>query len=206
MPFTLERFQILRPWLFHLTAKRNVARIMDMRQLLPAATLMRQARQAQLIRTRRRTSVEVQIGDCVVHIRDQAVLHKGNTDLPDVVSFERFVEELNSRVFFWPGSDAAPIPPGLRHFKRYASEACKVIAIPTSQLFLENTPTPPEFCRFNSGSPRCSQGNRAPRGDGTFLPSHEFEETPGKVVEVTFRAPVLLPKSHLRVLNLSQFT
>jgi hypothetical protein len=205
MPFSLERFQVLRPRLFHLTAKQNVARILQLGLLFPASELMRAAKQEHLVRERRKMSVEIALDGTVVHIRDQAPLHKGNTDLKDLEAFERFVEELNSRVFFWPGNESSPIPSGMRHFARYASEACSVLAIPTEHLFRANASRVPEFCRFNSGSPRCSRGNHAPRGLGTFLPAIGFPGTPSSVVEVTYRAPVKLPMDHVRVLPVSRF-
>ena len=40
MPFTLDRFIALRPFVFHLTAVGNLNRIMEVRSLQPASELM----------------------------------------------------------------------------------------------------------------------------------------------------------------------
>ena len=63
------------------------------------------------------------------------------------------------------------------------------------ELMESNRDSPPKFCCYNSGSPRCSGGQRSPRGDDTFLHYEDFNGTPSDVVEVVFHRRVQLPNS-----------
>jgi hypothetical protein len=102
--------------------------------------------------------------------------------------------QLNERVFFWPGGpDISDY--GQRHFERYRAEKPVILRVPTSDLFEANPESVPEFCRFNSGSPRCTKGLGSPRGPSTFIQGTTADFSPGNVVEVTFLESVLLPHS-----------
>jgi hypothetical protein len=62
------------------------------------------------------------------------------------------------------------------------------------QSLVESNPAAePRFCRYNSGSPRCSYGKKSPRGPQTFVAADQFAERPKRVVEVTFATPITLP-------------
>jgi hypothetical protein len=101
--------------------------------------------------------------------------------------------DLNRRIFFWPGSIHAPIPHGIRHFQRYLEQEPVVVRVGFDHLMTGNSGRPPQFCRFNSGSPRHSGAKPSPRGPDTFLPATDFPGTPGEVIEVTFLDAVALP-------------
>ncbi len=208
MPFTPNQFMKTRPWLFHLTATGNVDRILSDNQIHPASTLLNAAGRQDLLSVRRRDSEEIAIHGRRVHVRDQKPLHAGSTLLQGGWTFERLVEELNHRVFFWPGNENKPIPQGLNHFTRYKSESCRVLVIPTHALLAANPDGTPEFCRYNSGSPRCNPArhrNGSPRGPATFVSADRFEGTSGTVVEVTFRHGVSLPTSGVVVRPVTDF-
>jgi hypothetical protein len=113
--------------------------------------------------------------------------------LPKGYRFEDFIEYLNRRVFFWPGDDAGPIAYGVRHFGRYSREDPIVLRMDFQSLLYANPAANPLFCRYNSGSPRCSNGKKIPRGPNTFVSAHNFIEVPSKVVEVTFETQIVLP-------------
>jgi hypothetical protein len=51
----------------------------------------------------------------------------------------------------------------------------------------------PLYCRYNSGSPRCSKGVGSARGPKTFVKSADADYAPCKVVEVTCQNQVTLP-------------
>lgn len=129
----------------------------------------------------------------VIRIRDQTPLHKGNLSLPPSWSYEDLVELLNDRVFFWPGDADGPIDYGERHFAKYAGEFPVVLRVPTADVLAANPGAPPEFSRYNSGSPRWSGGRPSPRGPDTFLGVGEFGMPPSRVVEVAFASRVRLP-------------
>jgi hypothetical protein len=191
----LEHYSIARPYLYHLTHRQNLSHIRQMACLVPAAILMERAGRADLIRTRRRGHERVTIESRVIVLRDQSPLHKGNAKLPRGYTFEGFLESLNRRIFFWPGNEAGPIAYGIRHFQHYENENPIMLRMDFESLLRANPLIEPLYCRYNSGSPRCSHGKKSPRGPNTFVSANNFLETPGKVVEVTFDSEILLPRN-----------
>jgi hypothetical protein len=182
-----------RPYLYHLTDRSNIDRMARTRRISPANTLFERAGRLDLVSRRRNEHERISIGRDMIVIRDQAPLHRGNLSLPSGYTFEEFTKSLNSRVFFWPGTAAGPIGYGIRHFERYKNENPAILRLTLASLLLANTLANATFCRYNSGSPRCSYGVRSPRGPQTFLPAAEFEGTPSQVVEVTFAIELALP-------------
>lgn len=197
MPLDISRFVKTRPYLYHLTARSNLKLIAASGRLRTAADLLAEAGERPLLRQRRRESRVVVCEGERVHVRDQAPLHAGNLKLSDRWTFDDFVEHLNEHVFFWPGTEAGPIGYGLRHFERYAEEDNVVLVLKTDEVIACQSAIEPRFCRFNSGSPRCTGGKPSPRGPGTFLLARDFVGTPSSVVEVTFRGSVSLPAGSL---------
>lgn len=193
MPFTITQFVKIRPFLFHLTDRNNLDHIRYRSTLYSAASLMHQAGRTHLLRHKRSECVKVHIGSATVNIRDQQPLHAGNINLQSDWSFEDLIQSLNERVFFWPGKSTGPISYGVRHFERYADEQPAMLRISTADLFASNSNFSPLFCRFNSGSPRCSNGVGSPRGPNTFVTCSQANFTPSKVVEVIFAGKVNLP-------------
>jgi len=193
--FTLEKFVKIRPFLFHLTARTNLSGICESLVLFSAANLMNQARDLQYLHIKRSEALRLRIEGKSVSVRDQRPLHKGNIEFESGWTIHRFIHELNERVFFWPGTHKGLNDYGLRHFKRYESEHPIILRVPTKDLIATNAGSGPQFCKFNSGSPRCSQGKRSPRGSQTFLVSEDAGFKPSEVVEVTFRDQIALPRT-----------
>ena len=189
----IQAYVKTRPYLYHLTDSANISRMARTRRIDPAAALFERAARLDMVRRKRDRHERISIGRDVIAIRDQAPLHEGNLSLPTGYTFEEFVESLNSRVFFWPGAAVGPISYGTRHFERYENEAPAILRLTFASLLSANTFANPMFCRYNSGSPRCSYGVKSPRGPRTFVPAAEFEGTPGQVVEVTFDCQLVLP-------------
>ncbi|CAG1010985.1 hypothetical protein PHYC_03975 [Phycisphaerales bacterium] len=195
MPLASVRFASLRPFLYHLTARRNLDRILaGPRLLAPTMDLLKAAGRLELLRQRRRAHVPIVIGGQTVVVRDQAPLHAGNIAFQDGFALEDLVEMLNLLVYFWPGAEDGPIIYGSRHFQRYQDEDAVVLKIPLLSLREANPLLCPQFSSCNSGSPRCNPvRGKAPRGPRTFLPASSFEGTASDVVEVVFAQAVLLP-------------
>jgi len=193
VPFTNDEFTRTRPYLFHLTDRDNVSRIRDVRVLHSAAVLMQQAGDTSYLRQKRRTSIQIAIADRVVCIRDQQPLHAGNIRFHGEYAFEDVVQSLNERVFFWPGKVDGPIDYGERHFERYVDDQPVILRVSTADLFNANSGVSPFYCRYNSGSPRCSKGLGSPRGPNTFVASTQADFAPSSTVEVTFEKQVVLP-------------
>lgn len=194
MPFTSDEFRRARPFLFHLTARVNLDRIIRLMQIDCAATMYEDA-EAPSPCDRRRSATILNVDSEQVHIRDQAPLHRGNIRLEGGWSFARLLQELNRRVFFWPGTSVGPIAYGVRHFERYANERPVILRVPCADILAGNAKNLPFFCKYNSGSPRCTNGVGSPRGPATFVKCNKATFRPSQVVEVTFQRQVALPHS-----------
>lgn len=195
MPFTKDQFIKVRPYLFHLTHRDNISQIHRTKILHSAASLMQQAGNLTLLRQKRADYLAIQIGSTTVKIRDQQPLYEGNISLESDWLFEDVIQSLNERVFFWPGREAGPISYGERHVQRYVNEKPVILRVTTADLLSVNPDIHPLFCRFNSGSPRCSNGVGSPRGPNTFVRCGQADFTPSKVVEVTLTEKANLPST-----------
>lgn len=195
MPFDVAEFTRIRPFVYHLTSEYNLPAIRRDRLLYSAQDLLTRAGLAAHARQHRPTSVMITVGGELLHIRDQAPLKRGNLTLSADWTFEDVIELLNSRVFFWPGTERGPIPSGERHFLRYAEEQVAILRVPTADLLAANPASEPEFCKWNSGAPRWSRGIRPMRGPDTFVRAPLVSYREREVVELTFAAPVALPST-----------
>lgn len=195
MAFSLEDFARTRPYLYHLTGRSNLSGIAASRHLYSAAALLRSAGMVDGIGRRRLTMQPIRVRGGVVLLRDQAPLIGANVAFPPRWALHRLVEELNGRVFFWPGWAHGPIRHGLNHFERcqQSGQELAIIRAPFASMRKHARQFRPEFCKYNSGSPRCVNGDRSPRGPDTFAPERAFAHAPGDVVEVTFHDAVALP-------------
>jgi hypothetical protein len=190
----VDRYAEVRPYVYHLTDESNLDRIGKEKGLSCAAVLMKRARRTDLLRTRRQGHKPIEVDGSTVSLRDQKPLFRGNMKLTGEFTFEDFVEALNARVFFWPGKDDGPIPPGKNHFARYASERPALLRCQFQSLMFANPSLEPLFCPYNSGAPRVVNGRKSPRGPGTFLKACDFPRPASRVVEVTFIGKVVLPR------------
>lgn len=193
MAFTLQEFQAKRPYLYHLTDQRNTERIRRTRRLYSATYLLQEANARAVITERRPNSVAVMVNGEEIWIRDQRPLHAGNVGFQGGWTFKDLLKALNDKVFFWPGSTAGPISYGIRHFQRYASEEPALIRLSSSQVLTANTGATPLFCRYNSGSPRWSNGIASPRGPNTFVACTQATFSATSAVECVIRDQVILP-------------
>jgi hypothetical protein len=193
MSFENAQFMKARPFLFHLTYRNNLDEIRRSRTLFCAASLMQTAGDTSYLRRKRSSSIQLQIKTTTIHLRDQQPLHAGNIRLKGGWSYDDLIQSLNERVFFWPGTTNGPISYGVRHFRRYADESPVLLRVATKELFEKNSDITAQYCKYNSGSPRCTQGKGSSRGPETFMLSTKARYTPCNVVEVTFEKRVILP-------------
>lgn len=190
----LDTYLRLRPVAWHLTSARNVARLRETGRLECTQSLMLRAGRA-AARERRKASETIRVDGHDVVIRDQAPLFEGNIGFEEGWDFARLLQHLDSHVFFWPGTDAGPVPSGRRHFARYidAGESLAFLRVDAKALVRENGE--PRFSVYNSGSPRMTGGRPSPRGSRTFLPAAALDRTAGDVVEMVFVGEARLPRS-----------
>ena len=191
----LDKFKKARPFLFHLTARANIARIRRSRRLQSTSELLQEAGRQEHSTQRRASHLRLSIGEDEAWLRDQTPLHARNIAFEEGWDLPRLVALLNARVFFWPGGASGPIESGRRHFEHYqsAGEDVMILRVPTSSLLDANAGNEPQLCRYNSGAPG-GRGGPWPRGAATFQPASTCAFTPGEVKEVTFLNSVLLPQ------------
>lgn len=197
MAFSQESFLKLRPFLYHTTSGNNLDGIRRERRLRSACSLLDDAGDNASRQERRREARCLKLLEGPVWLQSQHPLHRGNIVFDDNCTFGSLLELLNSKVFFWPGrNEHGPIHHGVRHIQGN-SWPCQptMLRVHTAALISPQTPGLAQFCPYNSGSPRCSGGNKSPRGLRTFLPAQKFERNPGDVVEVVFDHAVDLPDS-----------
>jgi hypothetical protein len=194
MPFALASVLRLRPFVYHLTSVDNLDSIRSDACLKCAADFIADADSRHLLRKRRLEDIALREKTKSVRLQSQSRLHFGNIAFQGGWNLEDLVMRLNGLVYFWPGTLAGPNHYGRNHF---ASSSWGIrpaaIRICTKDLLESNPGATPLFCRFNSGSPRCVQGRKSPRGPETFLPAKQFEGSPGTVAEITFPGNVRLP-------------
>ena len=193
----IDKFCKLRPFAFHTTALTNLDRIRQTRELQCARRMMELASGGAdpRVSEHRRLALSLQLGSQSVVIRDQRPLAAGAIAFEPGWDLPRLVAYLNGFVFFWPGGGNGPIKSGRDHFERYTSEGEKlaVLRIPTGPLFELNRERPAQFSRCNSGSARCNNGQKAPRGATTFRAGEAFATAPGDVKEVVIEGWAALP-------------
>lgn len=193
MPFSIDKFAQLRPYLYHLTSRENFEPILSAGGLYPASKLFGFADAKEQMGMRRGSRRDLQVKEWTVSIRDQAPLHAGNIEFEPGWDLPRFVRHVNDHVFFWPGDKDGPIPAGQRHFERYSGENPLILRIETLSLFDQPKEILPCFCRYNSGAPRISNRKKSPRGGSTYLLAERAGFTASEVQEVVFRDRVSLP-------------
>lgn len=163
-------------------------------RLESASRIASLAQSSHQIENKRALHLELAVGRDKVVLRDQKPLHAGNMRLPSKWKFGDFIDYLNRRVFFWAGTSCGPCSHGVRHLNRYQSEGPVMLRIPFDHLVASNGHTDPQFCKYNSGSPRCSYGTPSPRGPDTFVTAIDAPFGAANVVEVTYEDLANLPR------------
>jgi hypothetical protein len=197
MPFDIDEFTRLRPYVFHVSDRTNLPALRSTRRLRTAANLIRSANRPEWLVLRRTDPVHLATPDGLVVLKDQRPLIAANMVLTAEWSLGEFVQYLNSFTYFWPGNDRGPSGPGQRLLDHYQADGPVLLRIATEDLLRANASMQPEFCPFNSGAPRYHSGRRAVRGPHLFKPAAEFPRRASEVVELAFRGDVALPSTTL---------
>lgn len=190
---TPDRLIQYRPWLYHLTSRENLVAIRAEARLESAARLLEAAGQEGEIRERRQQHLAIEVRGKSRLLRDQRPLHQGNIEFENGHDLGDVVAMLNHYVFFWPGTEDGPCAYGVRHYERYRSEGPALLRVRTEDLLAQSSGDRIRLCAYNSGAPRCSGGQKSPRGPGTFLPFQSFSTRVADVVEVVVAQEARLP-------------
>jgi hypothetical protein len=189
----LQEFIRKRPYLYHLTERRNLDLIVSAGSLYSTVELIGMsdaADKSDFLTTRRASHATVSINGRIVYIRDQQPLTKAlDRCLTDGWKREQFIRFLNDRVFFWPTEKRLGL-----HFERYQDESPVILRLPTAAVIQQNKN--PLFTHLNSGATRCIPKYRGapPRGKDTFRSAKRYDKTVGSVAEVTFLKNCFLPE------------
>ena len=197
MAIRLSELAKLRPFTFHVTFPSNLSAIARLGEIRSASALLAGSADAVALSRPRRRDFEVIVEGFRVEVRDQLPLKPGHIRFEGGFSFTDVLAELNSRVFFWPGTEQGPIDYGQSHFQRYSSDGkALVLRCALKDLLAANEEKLLHVCRFNSGAPRHNpRSGRSPRGPETFVPLAKAPFSVGAVKELSFLDSALLPRS-----------
>jgi len=189
-----KQFIEKRPYLYHLTDKRNLDFIKSSSALFSTTELVSMSSldgKKAYLTTRRDGHSLVEIEGIPVFVRDQKPITRAlDRCLTGGMTREEFIQFLNSRVFFWPTLKRLGI-----HFKTYEKEKPVILRASTEAIFKLNKE--PLFTHLNSGATRCIPMYKGapPRGKETFQPAEKYDKPLASVAEVTFLNTCLLPES-----------
>ena len=191
----LDRLLELRPFAFHTCGALNFESIRRARALRSAEDLLVGSEHEHLLTLRRKRPVRVALPGGPVEIRDNAPLRIGSLELEPDITLESFLQELNSRVFLWPGNEYGPIRTGGSHFEHYSGiGTVHVIRVPLLHLLQANPNRSLAVTYCNSGSARHHNGQKVIRGPGTFHAVERAPKSVAKIKELTFVGSVHLPE------------
>jgi hypothetical protein len=127
-------------------------------------------------------------------LRDNRSLRLGSIQFQGGWSLSDLLIELNSRVFFWAGTENGPIKTGRLHFRKYELEgAVFMLRVPTISFVAANDGSQLWVTRCNSGSARHQKGKPIPRGPTTFQLPQAADFRPSQVIELSYVAEAKLP-------------
>lgn len=196
-----EYFIEKRPYMYHLTDRRNINSIMSDKKIFSTVSLVNSSEMensSSFLKRRRdkeSRNTPILVDGVSVYIRDQhpinSALYRCLTD--GVCTVEQFIYHLNKRVFMWPSYKRM-----YNHFQTYKNDNPIILRFSTQVLF-ELNPNNIKLSKINSGATRCVGyygGNPAPRGLNTFKTFAQLADSKiGDIAEVTFENECKLPES-----------
>jgi hypothetical protein len=187
----LDRDRLARdyPYLWHVTRLENLLRIERTRRLESAAALMRAAGDCAFLRKQRDEDKCLRIGDDEVWLREQSKLNEANAAWEGGWGMPEFLEALNSRVFFWPGTHDGVVRTARENFRSFLDAGGVPIRI-RYETVRHLSGIHIQYSRFNAGAPRQNDGKPIPRGPRTFLAHGAWEGGSVREVVVVNRLPL----------------
>ncbi|WP_404361582.1 DUF7002 family protein [Methylotuvimicrobium sp. KM1] len=194
MSLTIASLTKSRKFAYHVCSEVNFEAIRASLTLQSACELLQNTQFQHLLLGKRLTTQNININGRVIQVRDHKPLVEANIELIDSCTFNDFIQELNSRVFLWAGTELGPCKSGRNHIRKYQNKgSVYILRIPTTKLLETNGVERFKVTFCNSGSARQNNGQKARRGHSTFLRLEQSTQPPGKVVELTFQSFVKLP-------------
>lgn len=194
MAIELEKLLQLRPVAYHTTGRLNFTSIKEHRALISTKSLVDGSTYTSLLLRRRVTSTTIRTNSGDVQIRDQRPLRPGSLHLQRGTTLQGYLDELNRRVFLWPGTVRGPVFPGRSHFDHYHKEdGVVVLRMPLRSLLAANASGALFVEKCNSGAARHHGGRPVERGPNTFCLLRDASFPASDVVEFSFIDRVDLP-------------
>lgn len=190
------------PYLFHVTVSTNLPAIQALRKLFTAEHLLNGAGLEKVGESRRENDVTVQFAGFPIVIRSQQPLNSECLELDSEWTLFDYVQALNRRVYFWPGTETGLLEDGKKLILSQKTKGSAILRIPTSSLFTINGHVPSFFSPHNTGAAWCEDGKKSHRGSGSFLSCDQFKEDATNVVEAGFEGTTKLPSDTLAALSL----
>lgn len=182
--------------MYHTSGRLNFEAIRDRAALISTRCLLKGTAREDLLTGIRSTSTPVQVNGRTVLIRDQRPIRVGSLRLEPGTTLQDYLDELNRRVFLWPGTSRGPVRAGRRHFELYRRQGeVFVIRAPLQSLLLANPRRELFVAKCNSGSARHHSGQPVERGPKTFRRLNEAPFPASLVVELSFVGGAELPSS-----------
>ena len=195
MPVTLPAFVNSRCFAYHVCGEVNFESIRSSRTLRSAKNILNGTAHDSLLLGKRNQTQNVIINGLTIQIRDHKPLIFANIELDESCSMSEFIQELNSRVFMWAGTEIGPCKSGRNHIRKYQDEGSVfILRAPTRTLIELNDIDSLEITYCNSGSARRNNGQRVKRGRSTFMRLDQATRQPGEIVEITFLNSARLPR------------
>jgi uncharacterized protein DUF7002 len=185
MAVSVPEFVDRYPVLWHITCEANLQRIRRTRALESAAALMQQAGDDTWLRRRRREPQRLNVDGESIWLRDQEPLMEGAIRFEGSWNLERLIEEINKRVFFWPGDFRGPISRARENFDAFRNQPGAVaLRLPSDAVAACCRPFHLQLTVVNVGAPRVSGGKKSLRGPRTFMAMGALTGTLSDVREV----------------------
>lgn len=190
----IEEFVATWPYLYHVTVLENLPTIRKIRRIYTAEKLLKRAGLEEIGKTRRENEVKVKIEGLRVVIRSQLPLNPECLELDSGWTLFDYVQALNKRVYFWPGTISGPVEDGRKMALRQNDKGTVILRIPTASLFKSNVHVPFFFSSHNTGAAWIENGKKSRRGKDSFLSCVQFKEDAAEVNEAGFEGTTDLPK------------
>jgi len=191
---SLSKFSKYRPFLFHATRSDNIPGLRRLREIFCVSKLKGDQGGDNGIRG---DSEVLLFQNFLVKLGDQHPLQVGHIHWQGGWNLTTLLESLDNRVFFFPGKDEQ-LPEACENFVRRKSSRgiqMKILRMPTSAVMDASDASRFEFCKYNSGAPRTTLGNKSPRGPDTFVHATKAPFRISEVYEVTVFGSVKIPKT-----------
>ncbi len=194
MGIKLSELLNLRPFVYHVSCRSNFDAIKHDHALRSAENLLAGTGREHLLRERRVRSTHVIVNGSPVLIRDQLQIRPNSLRLEPNTTIQDYLDELNRRVFFWPGTARGPQRSGRGHFSVYWRQGgVFVIRLSLRSLLKANPGRDLFVAKCNSGSARHHSGRPVERGPSTFRRLNDAPLRAASVVELSFIERADLP-------------